>query len=224
MSESNRHARTSQQILKDLSEGLLNSASKVRLQSHTLYIHHDFAPSIDRGLLHSRSESFGVYLALNQGREMLTGQRVQCDSAALPFQDRVFSRVVLHHVLTNGAEAELSEAVRVLANDGLLFILGLNRQGWRYRMQGKFRALPGMSPFRIKARLDRMNMTMQGYAGAGLMNRQHPRFMANGLSILGLPVADVIMMQARHVGGPEFTPLRFRKSSSGVVQSAFLSG
>lgn len=224
MSESNRHARTEWEILKDLTEGLLNSASNVRLQSHMLHIHHGFAPTIDRALLHSRSESFGVYLGLHQGREMLTGQRLHCDSAALPFQDRVFSRVLLHHVITDGTEPELAEAVRVLADDGLLFILGLNRQGWRYRTQGKFRALPGMSPFRIKAHLDQMNMTMQGYAGAGLLNRPHPQFMANGLSILGLPVADVVMMQARHVNGPEVTPLRFRKSNPGVVQSASLSG
>lgn len=224
MSESSQCTGAGWESLRDLTEGLLNSASKVRLQNHTLHIHHGFAPPIDRALLHSRSESFGVYLGLHQGRELLTGQRVHCNSAALPFQDRVFSRILLHHVLTDGTEPELAEVVRVLADDGLLFILGLNRQGWRYRTQGKFRALPGLSPFRIKAQLDRLNMTMQGYAGAGLLNRQRPQFMAYGWSVLGLPVADVIMMQARHQDGPQVTPLHFRKTNPGIVQSASLSG
>jgi len=67
-------------------------------------------------------------------------------------------------------------------------------------------------------------MTMQGYAGAGLLNRKRPQFMANGFSILGLPVADLILMQARHVDGPDVTPLRFRKTNAGVVQSASLNG
>jgi SAM-dependent methyltransferase len=221
--ESNRQGRTGQEILKDLSESLLASVDKARLQNHTLHIHHDFAPGIDRGLMHSRSESFGVYLSVPQGRELLSGQRVHCNSEALPFQDRVFGRVVLHHVLTDGTEAELAEAVRVLASDGLLLILGLNRQGWRYRTQGKFRALPGMAPLRIKGRLDRLEMSLQSFAGAGLLNRTGPRFMAHGLSALGVPLADVILIQARHAGGPEITPLRFRKTGAGVVQSASLS-
>ena len=224
MSEDQRHTKPGQEVLRELSEGLLRSAFAVRLQSHTLHLHHGFAPEFDPSLLHSRSESFGVPLSLPVGREALTGQRLNCDSSALPFQDRVFSRVVLHHVLTDGSEQELAEAVRVLAPDGVLIVIGLNRFGWRFRTQGKFRALPGLSPFRVRNRLSRLDMVMQGYAGAGLIKLDRPAFMAGGLAGLGLPVADIILMQAGHREGPQATPLRFRKTSRGVVQSAFLGG
>lgn len=224
VSDTYLQVKTGQEILRSLSEGLLQSASRVRLQSHTLHIHHGFAPEFDPALLHSRSESFGCSLSIPCGREMLTGQRLYCDSSALPFQDGVFSRVLLHHVLQDGSEEELAEAVRVLARDGVLIIIGLNRFGWRYRTQGKLRALPGLSPFSVKYRLESMDMDMQGFAGAGLFNREGPAFMGTGLASLGLPVADVVLIQAGHRGGPEVTPLRFRKTSAGIVQSASLSG
>jgi hypothetical protein len=59
-------------------------------------------------------------------------------------------------------------------------------------------------------------MAMQGFAGAGLLGMKRPGFMSSGPAGLGLPIADVVLLQARHRGGPEMTPL----TRSGVVQSA----
>ena len=213
-----------QEVLRQLSEGLLRQCCRSGLQSDVLHIHHGFAPALDPELLHSRSESFGVAVHLNQGREALIGQRVHCDSGSLPFQDRAFSMVLLHHVIADGTEPELEEASRVLARDGVLVLLGLNRLGWRYRFQGRFRRLPGLSPFKVKTQLERLEMNLEGCFGAGLMKRQSPVFMGNGLSSMGLPVADVVVMRARHIKGPEVTRLRFSNPRAGVVQSASLSG
>lgn len=212
------------EVLSSLSEGLLRSACRVGRASHTLDIHHPFAPAFDPVLLHSRSEAFGVSLSLDRGREVLTGQRVQCDTASLPFQDGAFSLVVLHHVIQDGTEAELAEAVRVLGSNGSLVVLGLNRLGWRYHTQNRSRALPGMSPFRIKNALERLDMRMQGFAGAGFLGRSRPAFVSRGLSSALLPLTDVFLMLAGHVEGPGVTPLRFKKVNSGIVQSASLGG
>ncbi len=143
-----------------------------------------------------------------------------CETARLPFQDSVFSMVLLHHVISYGLESELDEAVRVLSRDGVLIILGLNRLGWRFRAQGRLRRLPGIAPLKVKSRLLQLEMTMQGFAGAGFLGMQRPVFMSSGLIGLGLPVADVVLLQARRNNGPEMTPLRLRKLDSGVVQSA----
>jgi SAM-dependent methyltransferase len=209
-----------QDILRGLSQGLLRSAVRIGRFSHTLEIHHGAAPLFDPVYLHSAAENFGVSLSLNKGSQPGSAQRIRCNTGELPFQDKVFSMVVLHHVLSDGTEAELSEAVRVLARDGVLIVLGLNRLGWRYRSQGKIRRLPGLAPLKVKFELDRLDMTMQGFAGAGLLNMSRPVFMHSGPAGLALPFADVILLQARHRDSPEMTPLRFRQRRSGVVQSA----
>jgi SAM-dependent methyltransferase len=178
----------------------------------------------DPVFLHSASENFGVALSLNKGDSAGQGQRIRCETGELPFQDNVFSMVVLHHVVSDGGEAELSEGVRVLARDGVLIVLGLNRLGWRYRSQGRLRRLPGIAPLKVKSALDRLEMTMQGFAGAGVLGMSRPVFMGSGLAGLGSPLADVVLLQARHRDSPEVTPLRFRKSRSGVVQSAPMRG
>ena len=112
------------------------------------------------------------------------------------------------------------EAARVLARDGVLIILGLNRLGWRFCIQGRLHRLPGIAPLKVKSCLDRLDMTLQGFAGAGLLGMRRPVFMSSGLTGLGSPIADIVLLQARHSGGPEAAPLNFRKSRSGVVQSA----
>jgi len=132
--------------------------------------------------------------------------------------------VVLQHVIRDGKEAELSEAVRVLERGGLLILLGLNRVGWRYQLNYDQTGLPGMSPLHIKTELERMNMTLQEFAGAGLLGMNRPAFMGSGPAGLGLPVADIVVLTARRKNEPEMTSLRFRERRSGIVQSAPLRG
>ena len=212
------------EVLRNLSEGLLRSAGRTAARGHLLEIHHPAAPLFDPLLLHAPSDTFGVSISLSQAQGGGDGQCVRCESGRLPFQDRVFNRVVLHHVVGDGDEDELAEAVRVLARNGVLILLGLNRAGWRYRTQGSEPRLPGIAPFRVRARLEQLEMTMQGFAGAGLAGLNRPAFMAKGLPGLGASVADIVLLQARHRDSPELTPLKFRKASSAVVQSAVMRG
>jgi len=227
-------------VLKHLSQGLLEKTGRSSVHGNLLEIHHPAAPSFDPLFLYSAAGPHAVSISLKQrvqagacvqggtvseqGGCNFRGQRVLCDSAQLPFQDRVFGMVVLHHVVETGEEAELSEAVRVLARTGVLILLGLNRLGWRYRTQDKLRRLPGIAPLRVKARLQALGMTLEGYAGAGLVGRQGPACMTGGLKGLAVPLADMVLVQARHRSGPEVTPLRFRKQRSAVVQSAPMRG
>jgi SAM-dependent methyltransferase len=224
MPGSERAAASNQQALKRLSEGLLRSAGRTGVHGHLLEIHHPSAPLFDPVFLHTASETHGVSISLSQNEEPGSRPRVSCESAQLPFQDRVFSMVVLHHVIGVGDEAELAEAVRVLSRTGVLLLLGLNRMGWRYRAQDDIRRLPGIAPLRVKSRLEQLGMVMQGFAGAGLAGRQRPAFMGSGLAGLAAPLADLVLLQARHRDSPQVTPLRFRKSRSSVVQSAPMRG
>jgi SAM-dependent methyltransferase len=211
-------------VLKSLSEGLLRSAGQTGVKDNLLEIHHSHAPEFDPVFLHSPSEIYGVSISLSQDECAGRGQKLRCESAQLPFQNGVFQMVVLHHVVSDGSEVELAEAVRVLARDGVLILLGLNRMGWRYRAQGRIRRLPGIAPLKVKTRLQELQMMMQGFAGAGLAGMKSPAWMHSGLSSLGAPVADLVLLQARHINSPEVTPLRFRKTRSGVVQSAAMRG
>ena len=220
MSISFRSRESNQQTLKFLSEGLLLSAGCTGVSGNLLEIHHPSAPLFDPVFLHTASEAYGISISLSQRELKGAGQKVSCESARLPFQDGVFCMVVLHHVVSDGHEQELAEACRVLSRSGVLILLGLNRQGWRYRGQERIRHLPGLAPLRVKTQLEQLDMTMQGFAGAGLCGMRRPVFMSRGLSSLGAPVADLVLLQARHRDSPEVTPLRFRKSRSGVVQSA----
>ena len=213
-----------QASLKALSEGLLHSAGRTGVRGSLLELRHPAAPPFDPAFLHSASEVFGVSLSLSQDGRYRSGQRIRCETTQLPFQDGVFSLVVLHHVIGSGEEAELEEAVRVLARTGVLIVLGLNRMGWRYRAQDGVRRLPGLAPLKVRTRLEQLDMTMQGFAGAGLAGQPGPAFMDQGLLGLATPLADLVLLQACHRDSPEVTPLRFGKPRSAVVQSAPLRG
>ena len=210
--------------LKTLSEGLLRSVGRTGARGNLLELRHPAAPPFDPAFLHSASEVFGVSISLSQDGRYRSDQRIRCDTTQLPFQDGVFNLVVLHHVIGSGGEAELEEAVRVLARSGVLMVLGLNRMGWRYRAQDGVRRLPGLAPLRVRTRLEQLDMTMQGFAGAGLAGQPRPACMDKGLLGLATPFADLVLLQARHRDSPEVTPLRFGKPHSAVVQSAPMRG
>lgn len=202
----------------------MRSAGRTGVRGNLLEIHHPSAPLFDAVFLHSVSEICGIPISLSQHSPGVPGQRLSCDSGQLPFQDGVFQMVVLHHIVSDGREAELSEACRVLAADGVLILLGLNRLGWRYRTQSRIRRLPGISPLKVKNRLQDLQMSMQGFAGAGLFGFRKPAWMHQGPGSIGAPLADLVMLQAGHADSTLVTPLRFTKPGAGVVQSAAMRG
>ena len=54
---------------------------------------------------------------------------VKCRLDALPFEESVFDLVVLHHLVDDGTEPLLDEAIRVLVDGGDVVISGLNSSG-----------------------------------------------------------------------------------------------
>jgi SAM-dependent methyltransferase len=217
-------AGPTREALKRLAEGLLRGSGRTGVRGNLLELRHPAAPAFDPTLLHSAPEAFGLSLSLSRDGRSGDGQRICCDTAQLPFQDGVFNMVLLHHVIGSGGEAELAEAARVLARSGVLLVLGLNRLGWRYHTQDELQRLPGLAPFKVKARLEQLDLTMQGFAGAGLGGARRPIFMRDGLPGLVTPFADLLLLQAGHRHGPEVMPLRFGKPRSTVVQSAPMRG
>jgi SAM-dependent methyltransferase len=213
-----------QEALKRLSEGLLRGSGRTGARGNLLELHHPAAPVFAPTFLRSAPEAFSLSIRLSQDGRAGNGQPLCCSPAQLPFQDGVFSMVVLHHVIAKGEEVELAEAARVLARSGVLLVLGLNRLGWRYRAQDEIRRLPGLAPLKVKARLERLGLTMQGFAGAGLGGAQRPALLRDGLLGLATPFADLLLLQARHRNDPEVTPLRFSKQRPTVVQSAPMRG
>ena len=204
-----------QEGLKALAEGLLRSASRAGPPGNVLEIRHAAAPMLSQDMRCGVSCDSGTFIRLNQGNEPGIDQAIMCETARLPFANRVFSAVILNHVLSDGMEPELEEAVRVLARDGVLNILGINRLGWHFLIQDRLRRLPGIASLKVKSRLDQLEMSMLGFAGAGLLGLRYPVFMRSGLAGLGSPIADVVLLQARRCDDPGMTPLR----RSSVVQS-----
>ena len=127
------HSGSNLDVLKRLTEGLLRSAGRTGMMDNVLEIHHVSAPLFDPVFLHTASEAYGLSIRLCQDESRSDCRKVRCETSQLPFQDGTFNMVVLHHVVADGSEPELAEAVRVLARNGVLILLGLNRMGWRYQ-------------------------------------------------------------------------------------------
>ena len=99
------------EALKRLSEGLLQRSGRIGVRGNLLEVRHPAAPVFDPTFLHSASEAFGLSLSLSQDGRAGHGQRVCCDPAQLPFQDGVFSMVLLHHEQGNVAAGELVDVL-----------------------------------------------------------------------------------------------------------------
>lgn len=218
-----KHADAADSALRDLSEELLGGAIRPIRTGSALAVYHPSAPRLTKARWCVSGN--GVSLTLSQGDG--TGDPAEtlvCSSASLPFQDDAFQAVVFHHVIAHGEEAELAEACRVLAPDGTLILLGLNRWGWRYLAQRGERRLPGIAPHKVRSRLALLDMQIESFAGAGIFNRPRPVTLGSGLRAAAAPLADVVILKACHRDKPEITPLRFGEPRSKVVQSAAMRG
>lgn len=208
--------------LQALSDGLLRQAHGDDRRGNVLLICHpglaqSVAPYLQRG-----ARSFGQAVALSRGRgyaQTAGGSRVECDSADLPFQDGVFRAVILLHLVSQGEEGELSEACRVLAADGVLLIVGLNRYGWQGLWPRWPATLPRIRPLCLRQRLEALGMRVEATWGAGLAGRQRPTAMRQGWSMLALPVADVLLIRVRQGNQGLFNRMRIRKTPAGVASA-----
>lgn len=148
---------------------------------------------------------------------------VRCRIEALPFEDAAFDFVIVHHLLSDGSEAFVAEALRVLAAGGDMILSGLNSSGLRNRIGNK-QQLPALqltkvcnflksNSFMIK------NCLLMGMAG---MSRPAPRATWYGL---GLPFADRVVLHGHHQSNIQNANiLRFKQIRTGRARSAALDG
>ena len=149
---------------------------------------------------------------------------VRCRIAALPFEEAAFDLVILHHLVSDGTESFLMEALHVMAAGGDIVISGLNSSGLRNRIGNRKHLLPALRLNRIcsflKSRSFNVEQCLQ--MGLGGFSRPAPRATWHGLS---LPFADRVVLHGHHQSNMKNTNiLRFKQVQPAGIASAALDG
>ena len=149
---------------------------------------------------------------------------LQCRIEALPFEEAAFDLVILHHLVTDGAEACLAEALRVLAAGGDIVISGLNSSGLRNRIVNRKQRVPALKLDRICKLLKSRSFKIEQclLMGLGGFSRPAPRPTWHGF---GLPFADRVVLHGHHQSKIHNARiLRFRQMKPAGRTSAALDG
>lgn len=120
--------------------------------------------------------------------------------SALPFEDMTFDLVVLQHLISDGKEAVLAEAMRVLAPGGDIIISGLNHAGLRYHGNRASKQFPAIKINRVIFHLKFNSFATTRSLRAGFAGTPWPQA-ASGWLGSSLPFADRIALQAHHHTG-----------------------
>ena len=218
-------------VLKRLSDGLLSARERRNWQGAAggfcLLIHHPAAPQPEYGVLGEEPSLLTLNLTTEMPNANLRWRNLavaKVNSRQLPLQDDSVACVLLSHAVGRDASPELEEACRVLKPGGHLFILGLNRNGWRYLRRKTSRPLPGVNPLSIRYRLAKLDMIVDEVGAAGFLKRDWPRQMDRGWTRMLAPIADVVLVSSRHSEPAIINPIRDRKIRRVGVQSAAAGG
>lgn len=151
----------------------------------------------------------GGWVELRPGQP---GGPVRCAWEALPFADDIFDVVVLFGVLSNGREAELQEAIRVLRPGGILLISG---RGHFQRARG----LPYLSVGKLCRCLDEQDFDVRSCDIIGLFGSNTVTARRWLRPIAGW--SHAVLLRARHHDDtPALTPLRFGAPRAAGVRTA----
>ena len=144
--------------------------------------------------------------------------------SALPFENAAFDLVVLQHLLVDGSEDEMQEAIRVLAPGGDLVIDGLNSAGLYYQLGNRAERFPGLKLNRICNHLKMHSFEIEQCLRMGLAGMSGPLQKDRNYG-LSLPFADQVVLHGHdHSNIRNASILRFRKSRSARAVSAALDG
>ena len=152
------------------------------------------------------------------------GDMLQCRISALPFEEAAFDLVILHHLVADGSEPYLAEALRVLGAGGDIVISGLNSSGLRNRIVNRKRKVPALKLNRICNFLKSQSFNIEQclLMGLGGFSRPAPKATWYGL---GLPFADRVVLHGHHQSNIQNAHiLRFRQVKSAGRTSAALDG
>ncbi len=149
---------------------------------------------------------------------------LRCRIEALPFEDAAFDLVILHHLVSDGTETYLAEALRVLTAGGDIVISGLNSSGLRNRIINRKHQVPALKLNRICNFLKSRSFNIEQclMMGLGGFSRPAPKPTWHGL---GLPFADRVVLHGHHQSTAHNARiLRFRQMKNAGRTSAALDG
>lgn len=143
---------------------------------------------------------------------------------SLPFIDKAFDMVILHHVVATGDEPFLAEVLRVLAAGGDVVISGLNSSGLRNRLVNRRQKRPALKLDKVCHFLksNSINVELCLLMGLGGFSRPAPKATWHGL---GYPFADRVMLHGHHQANIKNAKiLRFKQIQPAGLASAALDG
>jgi len=156
--------------------------------------------------------------------ESSTDAILRCRISALPFEEAVFDLVILHHLVADGTEECLAEALRVLAAGGDIVLSGLNSSGLRNRIVNRKQQMPALKIDRICKFLKSKSFNIEQCLLMGLGGFSRPAAKATWHG-LGLPFADRVVMHGHHQSNINSAHiLRFKQMKSTARNTAALDG
>lgn len=143
---------------------------------------------------------------------------------ALPFDNQTFEVIVLQHLVGDGSEAVLSEALRVLAPAGDIIISGLNSAGLRFRVGNRTQQFPGLRLNRIIYHLESHSINIEHCLRMGLAGMSRPTA-KESLHGLSMPFSDRVVLHGHHQSNIDGSSiLRFKQARPRRAASAALDG
>ena len=158
------------------------------------------------------------------GDELCPQAMLKCRMTALPFEDAAFDLVILHHLVKDGSEPFLTEALRVMSAGGDIVISGLNSSGLRNRFGNRGRRMPALKLDRVCNFLKSQSFKIEQclLMGLGGFSRPAPKATWHGL---GMPFADRVVLHGHHQSNiKNVSVLRFKQVQPAGLASATLDG
>lgn len=149
---------------------------------------------------------------------------LKCRLDSLPFEEAVFDLVILHHLVDDGSEPLMNEALRVLIEGGDVVISGLNSSGLRNRIGNRKHELAALKLDKVCNVLKDRSFTIQQclLMGLGGFSRPAPRATWHGL---GFPFADRVVLHGHHRSNiKNGSILRFKPAQAAGLTTAALDG
>ncbi len=150
--------------------------------------------------------------------------RLRCRLAALPFEEATFDLVILHHLVSDGSEPCLLEALRVMIEGGDIVFSGLNSSGLRNRIGNRKHLLPALKLDKVCNHLKSQSFNIQQclLMGLGGFSRPAPKATWHGL---GYPFADRVVLHGHHQSNiKNVSALHFKRSKVAAASTVALDG
>ena len=156
--------------------------------------------------------------------ESWAGAMLRCRIWALPFEEAAFDLVILHHLVADGRETHLAEALRVLAAGGDIVISGLNSSGLRNRIVNRKRQVPALKLDSVCRFLKSQSFNIEQCLLMGLGGFSWPAAKPTWHGF-GFPFADRVVVHGHHQSNlKNASILRFKQMKSTRRASTALDG